>query len=69
MSYIKQTWKTGELISKEKLNHIEEGIGNSLKNNQMNNIPEPSSTSFTLYTLQDLIKELVRSGIMKPPNA
>ena len=69
MSYVKQTWETGEFITKEKLNHMEEGISNSLSKNQMNNIAEPSSASFTLYTLQDLIKELVRSGIMKPPNA
>lgn len=28
MAYEKQTWVDGELITKEKLNHIEEGISN-----------------------------------------
>lgn len=28
MAYIKQTWQDGEVITKEKLNHIEEGIAN-----------------------------------------
>lgn len=26
MAYTKQTWETGDIITKEKLNHIEEGI-------------------------------------------
>ena len=29
MAYEKQTWVTGEVITKEKLNHIEDGIANS----------------------------------------
>lgn len=28
MAYIKQTWQDDEVITKEKLNHIEEGISN-----------------------------------------
>ncbi|MGG7145139.1 collagen-like triple helix repeat-containing protein [Clostridium nigeriense] len=28
MTYEKQTWQDGEVITKEKLNHIEEGISN-----------------------------------------
>lgn len=30
MTYNKYTWVTGEVITKEKLNHIEDGIGDSL---------------------------------------
>ena len=29
MAYEKQTWVTGEVITKEKLNHMEDGIANS----------------------------------------
>lgn len=29
MAYEKQTWTTGEVITKEKLNHMEDGIANS----------------------------------------
>lgn len=29
MEYTKQTWKTGDIITEEKLNHIEDGIANS----------------------------------------
>lgn len=29
MSYEKQTWKTGDIITADKLNHIENGIGSS----------------------------------------
>lgn len=32
MAYEKQTWVTGEVITKEKLNHIEDGIANSETN-------------------------------------
>ena len=28
MSYNKQTWKSGDIVSSEKLNHIEDGIAN-----------------------------------------
>ena len=30
MTYNKTTWKTGDVITQEKLNHIEDGIGDSL---------------------------------------
>ena len=30
MSYEKQTWQTGDTITAEKLNHIEDGIANSI---------------------------------------
>ena len=29
MSYIKQTWTTGDTITAEKLNHIEDGVANT----------------------------------------
>lgn len=29
MSYEKQTWETGEIITAEKLNHMENGIENA----------------------------------------
>ena len=30
MTYSKTTWKTGDVITQEKLNHIEDGVSNSL---------------------------------------
>ena len=32
MSYTKQTWQTGDIITADKLNHIEDGIGNGAGN-------------------------------------
>lgn len=29
MAYVKQTWQTGEVITQEKLNHMEDGIGSN----------------------------------------
>lgn len=31
MSYTKQTWNTGDIITAAKLNHMEDGIGNSMQ--------------------------------------
>lgn len=33
MAYQKQTWITGETITADKLNHMEDGIGNNLEGN------------------------------------
>ena len=29
MAYTKNTWKTGDIVSSQKLNHMEDGIANS----------------------------------------
>lgn len=31
MAYVKQTWATGDVITAEKLNHMEDGIGDGIK--------------------------------------
>lgn len=52
MSYIKQTWVTGEVITADKLNHMEEGIsaanGAHLKSL---NIVNNTSADLTLYNV------------------
>lgn len=34
MAYTKQTWVTGDTITAEKLNHVEDGIGEAFPANQ-----------------------------------
>ena len=58
MAYEKQTWVTGEVITKEKLNHMEDGIANSGTNVEVIKLGTISSMgggpigSGPLYNLQ-----------------
>lgn len=69
MSYEKQTWVDGDLITADKLNHIEDGIANINKIQKAritfrNSGPENSSyTIFGLVTLTNDVPEIAFEGI------
>lgn len=56
MAYEKQTWETGEVITAEKLNHIEDGIMENGSGNNLIILPftEAGNTIVTTLTYSDI---------------
>ena len=61
MSYEKQTWETGEVITAEKLNHLEGGVGDNSK--QIVFVPcTYANSKITISKNFNEIEELYNSG-------
>ena len=60
MSYVKQTWQTGDVVTAEKLNHIEDGVAGA---GGMAVIPlEISGSDLQTSLTWSEIKDIVSSG-------
>lgn len=51
MSYTKQTWQTGDTITAEKLNHIEDGVDDASRqlNDKITSPTSPASGAFLVW--------------------
>lgn len=58
MAYEKQTWTTGEVITQEKLNHMEDGIANAGGGALIVNATTTTSESGTITTLDKTWQEI-----------
>lgn len=61
MAYEKQTWETGQVITAEKLNHMEDGIEGASNNVFMINVTTGDSVISTDVSFND-IKNAMESG-------
>lgn len=66
MAYEKQTWVTGEVITKEKLNHMEDGIANGGSSYFRVNVTS-ANFNYTLDKTWAEIKNAVDSGMIVMP--
>ena len=60
MAYEKQTWNTGDVISAEKLNHMEDGIGFPVYATLT--ISSSDNTSATCNLTRSEIEEILKTG-------
>lgn len=65
MAYEKQTWVTGEVITKEKLNHMEDGIANSGGGMFIVNVDEDNKLDKTWNEIMNAFKNGLVPAIAK----
>jgi len=58
MAYEKQTWTTGEVITEEKLNHIEDGIANAGDGVLVVNMNQTKDGDIDVFTLDKTWQEI-----------
>ncbi|MBO5567367.1 MAG: hypothetical protein J6A79_00220 [Clostridia bacterium] len=64
MSYTKQTWQTGDTITAEKLNHIEDGVDDlsrQLSDNDLHLEEIPDTTQAITFDQSGNVQSIVRS--------
>ena len=64
MSYTKQTWVTGDIITANKMNHMEDGIADADGGNQIEylHFQDPTATPHVLDKTYGEIKALLEAG-------
>lgn len=68
MSYVEQTWQTGDTVTAEKLNHMEAGIAGAvgsmvLTETETPDTPSPGATTYTLNKTWQEIYDAIIAGI------
>lgn len=66
MAYEKQTWADGDVITQEKLNHMEDGIANT-GGGLVVNVTTETQGDATIYTMDKTAREIItcfESGMM-----